>query len=872
MRYLRRHPLLAASVAAALVLTGAAVTASAAPASTATVPTATPSGLDGGGFVNVVAVDPQDPNLLVAGGDVSGLHRSVDGGVSWSPANVGLWNLNQFHVADVQFSTAVPGRVYAAVGYRGQPGGGLMASDDDGATWRLVSDDVQFSGANNGGVGGLPSTHPRSTGDLLVLSDQDRTMTAATFDQGVLRSTDGGASWQLLGLASSYLRGAVADPVSPADVLVAAYGDGLYRVSGSGAVTAIAGSPQRTEELAAIGSDVFAAAGTDGVFRSGDGGRTWQNVVPGSAGAGPAWISVAGGRDPGGRVVVYVGCTSPAQERNGVFTSVLGSTDGGDSWASLTSNPAAIDPGSWWLGITQPFMKLGQGSYVAAQISTSSADPTRVYVAGRSGVWRSVDGGGHWRAGVDGLGVTINRDVVVDPTTPSRVYVANTDWVLFGSEDGLDSVQQIRPPGSNTGYGLGLDATTTPAALAVATGDRDTNTAGEVFTSADPLGGQPWVDEGLGSMTGSKVPVAVAMNHVGGQRILLVAVDGDGLWRKVGGTWSRVSDAAASPLASNSAAFSWAPGSSVAYLYEPDTGLWRSSDAGASWALLRTITSDTPMTGHLAADPAVAGRLFLSVASGLFRVDGAAGPAPTFTDLGVDRPGPVAVDGGVLYASSRPAKGASARLLRSSDAGSSWTAAADSSYSAGGGNAFALSSGGGRVFAAMNGNGVMVVSDGSAPPPPPTTAPPTTAPPGGPPPPGADTDGDGFSDAWDPTPLDAFAGSLTMWAGTAQAGDVRVSLATLTFYDFTLRSVQVNTAGRSCMLILDPSVAVASAPNAATIESTALCMGGIEFGPVPFSLTIVDGGAADTVHVRLGDDPERTFTVAAGDLHVAGAE
>lgn len=878
-----RHPILAAVGAALLALGCIGVTPAPAPAVTAdTVVSAIPNGFSGGGFVNVVAVNPFDSRVLLAGGDVSGLHRSVDGGSSWEPVNTGLWNLNQFHVAEVEFSRQVPGRAYAAVGYRGLPGGGLAASDDAGVTWYLVSDAVQFSGANNGGGTPLPSAHPRSTGNLIVVDEATRTITAATFDQGVMRSTDAGATWRSLGLGESYLRGAVADPVHTSDVLVAAYGTGVFRVDASGGVRAIAGSPSGTEELAVVGTRVFAAAGTDGVFRSDDGGNSWRQVLAGPSSTGPGWISLAGGVDAGGREVVYAGSAAPAPVGNGALASVARSTDAGTSWASLTSNTSAIDAGDWWLAATQPWMMLGRGSYVAAQIATVPGDPSQVYVAGRSGVWRSRDGGAHWEAAVDGLGVTINRDVVADPTTPGRVYVANTDWVMVGSTDGLASVQQLRPPSSTTGYGLGLDATTTPAGLVIGTGDRDTNSAGEVFTSTDPFGA-PWVNEGLAGITGSKVPVAVAMNHVGGERIVLAAVEGDGLWRKVGGVWSRVSDAASTSIASNSAAFSWAPRSPTVFLYEPDTGLWRSDDAGVRWTQLRRLTSDIPMTGHLVSDPKTPGVLYLSISSGVFRIDGATGPAPTFTDLHVDRPGPIAVDAsGTLFASTRATRDQAAGLLRSGDSGTTWAPAADASYAAGGGAAFALAAGSGQIYAAMNGNGVMrlAVRSGSEPPPPtssppPTSAPPTTLPPlpDDPDQPTADSDGDGFSDAWDPLPGSAFSGSLTDWAGTAQAGGVVVSLASLDYFDWALRSVQVNTPDRVCLLILDPAAAWASAPNAATIESSALCLSGIEFGPTNFRLTVVDGGAVgDVVHLQIGNGPELTLVVNDGDLHVAGSQ
>ena len=54
-----------------------------------------PTGLEGGGFVNVIAVDPSGSGLVIAGGDVSGFHRSTDWGETWQTANTGITDINQ---------------------------------------------------------------------------------------------------------------------------------------------------------------------------------------------------------------------------------------------------------------------------------------------------------------------------------------------------------------------------------------------------------------------------------------------------------------------------------------------------------------------------------------------------------------------------------------------------------------------------------------------------------------------------------------------------------------------------------------------------------------------------------------------------------
>jgi hypothetical protein len=114
----------------------------------------------------VAAVDPISPNVLLSGGDVSGIERSAGGGASWQAVNAGLVGRAQLEVAAFLFSPVVAGRVYAAVGDAGA-GGGLLELDDSGATWRMLSTVPQFAGGN-AQTAGLPVEHPRSAGNLLA--------------------------------------------------------------------------------------------------------------------------------------------------------------------------------------------------------------------------------------------------------------------------------------------------------------------------------------------------------------------------------------------------------------------------------------------------------------------------------------------------------------------------------------------------------------------------------------------------------------------------------------------------------------------------------------------------------------------------------
>ena len=106
----------------------------------------------------MVAVDPANPDVLLSGGDVFGIERSTSGGASWQAVNTGLAGRARLELAAFLFSPVVPGRVYAAVGDAGT-GGGLLESDDSGATWRMLSTVPQFAGGN-AKTAGLPAVAP----------------------------------------------------------------------------------------------------------------------------------------------------------------------------------------------------------------------------------------------------------------------------------------------------------------------------------------------------------------------------------------------------------------------------------------------------------------------------------------------------------------------------------------------------------------------------------------------------------------------------------------------------------------------------------------------------------------------------------------
>lgn len=678
------------------------------------------SGIEGGGFVNVIAVDPSGSGLVIAGGDVSGLHRSTDFGDTWSQVNTGITGIDQLKVASVAFSPSTPGEVYAAVGDEGR-NGGVLVSADAGLTWELRSTVPQFSGGNNDGWSSLPQKHPRSTGRLFAFDPTRDLVYVATFEHGVYRSADRGFTWTPLGASGRFLRGIAIDRASPDVVYVAAYGEGIFKTtdaSGAGTFTKLPTAPARAEELLMVGSSLYAAAGPAGIFASANGGSDWSRLGGDSIPAGPTWMSIDGYRECG-QTVLYAGSD------HGNAGGVIRSVDGGASWGSLVADPAHMHdeiggPGGrrWWM--YRPNFIPGGSYYTASSIALDPSPPPpgeclrhRVLLAGRSGVWRATDGGTEWYPAVSGLGVSIARAVAFDPSTPGRLYTAMVDWVHLFSADGGDTVSQRRPGGGATGFDVEYLRSSTPRVY-VASGSSEGNTGGEVY-SATPSFSGGWTDEGLSTAAYGARPLAIGVRQVGTQRVLIVATEGDGIWRKAGDVWTQVgTEAMQGVQGTHSASLVWPPGPFV-YLFDHDTGIWRSGNNGKTWMRVWTRRSGSQLTGFLAVDPRVPDRLYVSVGNqGVFRIDDSdtgtgltgdlvAQPIGTFL-----RPGAIAVDPtGVLYVATL-AQGGSAQLYRSEDQGATFTEVTDPVWAANAGFVSDLEvAPNGELYAATAGDGLI---------------------------------------------------------------------------------------------------------------------------------------------------------------------
>lgn len=281
------------------------------------------------------------------------------------------------------------GRVTAVAGVPSQPniyyfgatGGGVWKTTDGGVNWEPVSDkffktgsvgaiDVSLSDPNviYVGMGESPVRGNVSSGD------------------GVYRSADAGKTWKHVGLSDSRHIGRVRIHPKNADVAYVAAMGHLW-------------GPNKER----------------GVFRTKDGGKTWQNILFRTEKAGAFDISF----DPADPNTIYaafwqVQRTPYSLISGGEGSSLYKSTDGGDTWTDISKNrglPAGV------LG------KIG--------VSVSPVNPNRVFAmieAKDGGLYRSDDAGETWQR------VSDNANIRQRPWYYTRVYAdtqnADTVYVL----------------------------------------------------------------------------------------------------------------------------------------------------------------------------------------------------------------------------------------------------------------------------------------------------------------------------------------------------------------------------------------------------------------------------------------------------------
>jgi photosystem II stability/assembly factor-like uncharacterized protein len=284
--------------------------------------------------------------------------------------------------------------------YMAANNGGVWKSTDYGHVWKPIFDDQP-----TGSIGAL-AIAPSNPDVIYVGSGEGLQRPDLSVGDGIYKSTDGGQSWQHLGLRNGLQISAIL--IDPRDA------NHVY--------VAVLGHPYGPNE-------------ERGVFQSTDGGQSWQKALYKDENTGAVDLAF----DPSNPRIIYASMWaarrppwSTGNGFNGPGSGLFKTTDAGAHWQQLTDGLPTVAEGLGRIGI-----------------GIAPSDPKRIYAmvdAKSGGVYRSDDAGQHWQR-VNGEQRVWGRgsdfaNVRVDPKNQDTIYVANTS--TYRSTDGGHTFTAIK--------------------------------------------------------------------------------------------------------------------------------------------------------------------------------------------------------------------------------------------------------------------------------------------------------------------------------------------------------------------------------------------------------------------------------------------
>lgn len=284
-------------------------------------------------------------------------------------------------IHDVEALPSDPSTIYVAAA-----SGGLWKSTNHGTTWQPIFEDQPVS----------------TFGDLAIAPSNPEVLWAGTGEQnnrqstswgnGVYRSTDGGESWTHAGLVETRHIGRVrVHPENPGIAYVAALGN------------------------------LWAPSEDRGVYKTTDGGQTWEKVLYIDEFTGAVDLVM----DPVDPNTLYAAAYQRLRRTwgfngGGPGSGIYKTTDGGQTWNELTNGIPAGDKGRIGLAIAAT-----NADILYATVEHDSAE----------GIYRTDDAGASWRE-VNELNPRpmYYSHIFVDPTDEDRVYILSQE--PYRSEDG----------------------------------------------------------------------------------------------------------------------------------------------------------------------------------------------------------------------------------------------------------------------------------------------------------------------------------------------------------------------------------------------------------------------------------------------------
>ena len=294
--------------------------------------------------------------------------------------------------------TGVRGKVNTY--YMGTAGGGVWQTLDGGSTWKCISD-----GYFGGSIGAVAVAE--SDPNVIYVGEGEQTVRGnVSSGKGCWKSTDAGTTWEFIGLPNSEHIGRIrVHPQDPNLVYVAAMGN------------------------------LWIPNEERGVFRSKDGGQSWEKILYVSDKAGAVDLVF----DPNNPRIMYAGMwqikrNGYRMDSGGDDSGLWKSTDGGDSWVNISSHKG-----------------LPQGTWGIVGVTVSPVNSDRVWTiieALDGGVFRSDDAGKTWQKTNEDRALRQRAwyysRIYADTENEDMVYVLNVRY--HQSKDGGKTFASFNAP------------------------------------------------------------------------------------------------------------------------------------------------------------------------------------------------------------------------------------------------------------------------------------------------------------------------------------------------------------------------------------------------------------------------------------------
>jgi len=299
--------------------------------------------------------------------------------------------------------------------YAGAASGGFWKSDDGGLNWRPTMDDLDVHAVGSIAVSASdPTIVWAGTGEPHIRSN-------VTIGDGVYRSLDAGESWTNMGLqATGRISKVRVHPTNPDIVYVASLGH------------------------------VHAPQAERGIYRTTDGGQTWEHVLFVDEDTGASDLVM----DPNNPRILFAGMWTVqfntwGRESGGPGSGIYMSRDAGDTWTKLEGHGLPTRP----VGKIGLCMTPADSDRIYALVETGDGVPWKGQETDSGELWRSDDGGGTWKLMTHSrnfggrTGYYNNCRVLPDDPDEALFLTAAFTRTIDGGRTGITLTGKQRPGG-----------------------------------------------------------------------------------------------------------------------------------------------------------------------------------------------------------------------------------------------------------------------------------------------------------------------------------------------------------------------------------------------------------------------------------------